>query len=268
MIEKFKKELSQLLVFRWRPGKELLVVLGSWALVIAALYTATMFVGSTTGGGIPYFLIYAVFAATVCGVGIPIGWMVLVRKRPLADLGITSRWLGLSLVLQVVFTLIVVPGGLSGMKVPAIEKLIPLLGLALSIGFFEAVFWRGWVLNRLEEAFGFIPAALIGSALYAAYHIGYGMPLSEMVFLFFIGLMYAVVFRFTRSVFILWPLFQPSGQLITLLKDGLDLPLAATIGFAEVLVVMGVLVWLAGRRWKKMTASSRQAPDRLSSSRV
>ena len=45
-------------------------------------------------------------------------------------------------------------------------------------------------------------------------------------------------------------------------------PLAATIGFVEVLVVMGVLAWHAGRRWKKVTASTGQAPDLLGAPRV
>lgn len=104
---------------------------------------------------------------------------------------------------------------------------------------------------RLEEAFGFIPAALLGSVLYAAYHIGYDMPLNEMVFLFFIGLMYAVAFRLTGSIFILWPIFQPGGQLITLIKEGLELPLLASVGFLEVFIVMVVLLWLSTRYLKK-----------------
>jgi hypothetical protein len=128
---------------------------------------------------------------------------------------------------------------------------VPLVALALAIGFFEAVFWRGWVLLRLEEAFGIIPAILLGSILYALYHVGYGMPASEMVFLFFIGVLFAVIFRLTRNVFILWPLFQPMGQLVTLIKDGLTLPLLAALGFAEVLILMFVLVWLAARRQRK-----------------
>jgi len=107
------------------------------------------------------------------------------------------------------------------------------------------------VLQRLEEAFGFIPAALLGSALYAAYHIGYDMPLDEMLFLFFIGLMYAIAFRITGSIFILWPVFQPGGQLITLVKEGLSLPLLASVGFLEVFIVMVVLIWLSSRYLKK-----------------
>ncbi len=114
---------------------------------------------------------------------------------------------------------------------PSFDKVLPLIGLAIAIGFFEAFFWRGWVLLRLEEAFGLIPAILLGSVLYALYHIGYGMPMSEIAFLFIIGVLYAVTFRITKNIFLLWPFFQPMGQMVTLLKDGLALPVLAFVGF-------------------------------------
>lgn len=75
-----------------------------------------------------------------------------------------------------------------------------------------------------------------------------------MIFLFFIGIMFAVVFRLTKNIFILWPIFQPMGQLVTLIKDGLNLPLLASLGFFEVLIIMLVLVWLAARYQKKHSA--------------
>jgi hypothetical protein len=75
-----------------------------------------------------------------------------------------------------------------------------------------------------------------------------------MVFLFFIGLMFAAVFRLTKSVLILWPLFQPLDQLTTLLTDKLTLPLVAALGFAEAFVLMLVLIWLSGRYSKKRNA--------------
>ena len=126
---------------------------------------------------------------------------------------------------------------------------------------FEALFWRGWVLLRLEEAFRILPAILLGSVLYAAYHISYGMPLSEMTFLFFIGGMYAIAFRLTKNIFILWPIFQPMGQLVTLVKDGLDLPFLASLGFLEVLIVMLVMVWLAGKYQKKHQNTAGYLPE-------
>ena len=104
---------------------------------------------------------------------------------------------------------------------------------------------------RLVESFGIVPAVLLGSLMYAAYHIGYGMDISEMVFLFFIGIMFAVVFLIARSVLILWPVFQPMGQLVTLIEDRLTLPFLATVGFGEVLIVMVVVAYFAGRYQRK-----------------
>lgn len=246
-----RKNLVDLLALRWNPSKDLAVVLLSWILVVGGLYTSTVIVGSSAWGGMAYFCLYAILTATLFGIGIPLVWMVVIRKRSLADLGITRKHLGISLLLQLPLVSFEIYGMLTGGSLPAFEKFLPLAALALCIGLFEAIFWRGWVLMRLEEAFGFLPAALLGSVLYAAYHVGYGMPVSEMVFLFFIGLMYAAIFRLTRNIFILWPVFQPAGQLITLLKDGLDLPLIASLGFFEVLLGMGVLIWLASRYAKK-----------------
>jgi uncharacterized protein len=257
-----KKLLNTIATFRFNPGRDLYAVLASCLLVTGALYTATFIVGTDTAGGMLYFLIYAIVTATLFGVGIPLYWTVVVRRRPLEDIGITRRFLGISLMIQFVIAGFQFFAALRDTSFPAMGQLLPLLALALSIGFFEAVFWRGWVLLRLEEAFGLLPALVLGSALYAAYHVGYGMAVSEMVFLFFIGLMFAVVFRLTKSVFIIWPLFQPMGQLITLLDEGLPLPPIAALGFFQVLIVMLVLVWLAGRYYKKHpgSASASKAP--------
>lgn len=235
----------------WKPSKDLIVVALSWLLVISTLYSATSIVGSDVWGGMAYFALYAVVGALLLGVGVPLYWMVIVQRRPLSDLGITTRWLGLSLVLQLVFAALQFMGTLAKAQLPPFEEFLPLIALALCIGFFEAFFWRGWVLLRLEESFGTIPAIMLASALYAAYHIGYGMPSNEMIFLFFIGIMFAMAFRLTKNIFIIWPIFQPMGQLVTLIKDGLTLPLLASLGFFEVLIVMLVLVWLAARYQKK-----------------
>ncbi|MEJ2706481.1 MAG: CPBP family intramembrane metalloprotease [Anaerolineales bacterium] len=242
---------KQLSLFQWKPNRDLIAVAISWLLVTAALYTATVIVGPEIGGGMPYFLLYAVLTATVLGVGIPVYWMVFVRSRPIADLGFTTRWLGLSLVLQLILAAIQAYSLRNQLSLPGYQQLIPLIALSLAIGFFEAIFWRGWVLLRLEETFGLIPAVLIGSLMYALYHIGYAMPLSEIVFLFFIGVMFAIVFRLTKNIFILWPLFQPMGQMVTLVNDQLTLPLISTLGFVDVLLVMIVIVWLAYRYHQK-----------------
>jgi hypothetical protein len=252
------KTLPKIVAVRWKLSKDLIIVAISWLLVVGSLYAATVVVGVGVWGGMAFFLLYAVVGALLLGIGLPLYWMVLVRKRPLSDLGITKRRLGVSLVLQLVFAVLQGMATLTNAQLPPFEALLPLIALVLCIGFFEAFFWRGWVLLRLEESFGMFPAIILSSALYAAYHIGYGMPLSEMIFLFFIGIMFAVVFRITKNIFILWPVFQPMGQLVTLIKDGLTLPLMSALGFIDVLIVMIILVWLAGRYQKKQTEIRNQ----------
>lgn len=74
---------------------------------------------------------------------------------------------------------------------------------------------------------------------------------SEMIFLFFIGLMFCAMFMVTRNVFILWPCFQPMGQLITVAKEGLELPLIATLGFVEILALFLAFAFVLSRRQGK-----------------
>lgn len=231
--------------FRFKPDASLVAVFLSIALVVASLSAAT-YLATPARGGV-YFLLYAVLGAALCGFALPLSYTAFAAGRSPASLGVTASRLPLSLTVQVVCSLPLFPElarRLSGLT-PA--QAIPLVALALTIGFFEAVFWRGWVYGRLAEAFGVVPAMILGAALYALYHVGYGMPLSEMAFLFFIGLMFNAIFALTGSVFALWPVFQPSGQLITVVKDGLSLPPIATLGFLEVLFGMIAFAFFARR---------------------
>ena len=111
--------LKGLFVLRWRPGKDLVAVGVSWILVVASLYTATVIVGADTGGGIPYFLLYAIVTATLFGIGLPVFWMVFKQKRLISDLGITRKNLLLSLILQIVLAGVILPGGFKDLPLPA-----------------------------------------------------------------------------------------------------------------------------------------------------
>lgn len=46
------------------------------------------------------------------------------------------------------------------------------------------------------------------------YHVGYGMGGDEMVFLFGLGVVYAVAYRLSENVLVLWPLLIPLGSLV------------------------------------------------------
>jgi len=239
---------------RWSPSPDLLVVIVSWLLISGTLYLANDVIGAQVGGGLPYFGLMTFLAATLFGIGLPLYWLVIGRRRPLADLGLHTRQLGASLVLQFILT-----GGLyrfllGGQDLPALARLIPLVALGLVLGFFEAVFWRGWVLLRLEESFGLLPALLLSTLMYTSYQIGFGISNQDIMLVFVLGLVCAIAFRLTRSVFVLWPALQPVGLLAILIHSDMQLPLIASLGFLEVLAVMLLLVWMVSRYVRKNEA--------------
>jgi uncharacterized protein len=262
-----KNLIKEILTVRWNPTRDLAVIALSWLLVVGAIYSATHIIGQNLWGGIGYFLVYAVLGTMLFGIGIPVYWMVIVRKRPLSSLGITKDRLVLSIALQALFSALVFVPAYANTTLPRFEQMLPLILLSLTTGLFEAIYWRGFVQMRLEESFGILPGIILGSLVYALYHIGYGMPASEMMFLFFIGLMYAVSFRLTRNILIVYPFFLPLGTLKTLITDGLFLPMAAAIGFGEALIGMLVLIGLAARyqnkRRVKVEVISQSAPETI-----
>jgi membrane protease YdiL (CAAX protease family) len=124
--------------------------------------------------------------------------------------------------------------------------------MSVTVGLFEAVFFRGFVQTRLEHSFGTAPGIAGAAVLYGLYHVGYGMGIDEIGFLVGLGVVYAVVFRLVPNVLVLWPLLTPVGSFFNNLEAGdIELPWASIAGFADVLVVMAVVIWFARRHIRK-----------------
>ena len=247
---------SRAFKLRWCPSPDVLMVVVSWLLISATLYLATDVIGDQIGGGLPYFGLMTFLAATLFGIGIPLYWVVIGRRRPLADLGLHTRWLSTSLIVQLILTAVLYRFVLADISMPSLAGLIPLVALSLVLGFFEAVFWRGWVLLRLEESFGLIPALLLSALMYTSYQIGFGIATLDIFLIFSLGLIFGIAFRLTKNVFVLWPGLQPIGLLAVLVRSGMQLPLLSTLGFLEVLGIMLLLVWL-------VSGYARKAGSRL-----
>jgi membrane protease YdiL (CAAX protease family) len=118
-------------------------------------------------------------------------YTVWMRRRPLADLGLTTKnWreaVGLGLVLAAIQYFLT----LYGYRLPAPIDWVPLLTMSLMVGPFEAIFFRAFIQTRLIASFGPIPGVVGAAALYALYYVGYGMGAREMMFLFALGLVTA-----------------------------------------------------------------------------
>ena len=234
--------------------------------VIAALYIAVValfrlaFTVFTVSNVLGLFLCFG--AGLVLGVAGPVFYTVC-RGRQLSDLGLRlGNWkpavaMGLVLAsIQFAITLL-------GYPLPEPVDWVPLLVMSLTVGAFETVFFRGFVQTRLSASFGRAPGIAIAAALYAVYHVGYGMSGEGMIFLFGLGIVYAVAFDLTRNVLVLWPLLTPLGSFFNNLNSGdIELPWAAILGFADVLGLMVASIWLGHRRLQRTRQQGTDAGRR------
>ena len=246
----------------WRPDRDTLVALISYGLVVAGLYVA--FHIFTTDAVAANFITFGPITLAVLGVALPVLYTVLVRRRSLADLGLTTRHLLPSLVLGLLLGWDTYRNTLATMGTVWTSEAVPLVVMALAVGLFEAIFFRGWLQLRFEEAFGAVPGVVLGALCYSLYHVGYGMDWSEMLFLFGLGLVFAAVFRLTRNVAVLWPFYTPIGGLYTNLTDGLAMPFEATYGFLLTLGLMLAAI-VAGALVQRKRTQQPRVPDRAPS---
>jgi uncharacterized protein len=218
-----------------------LAVVGLWRLAFT-VFTADRWLGLFLcfGGGM------------LLGMGGPVVYTVWLRNRTLRSLGLGVHRLRSTFLLGLLFAGVQAVVVLWGYQLPAPVDWVPLLVLSLAVGLFEAVFFRGFVQGRLEASFGTGPAVAGAAALYSLYHVGYGMGAGELGFLFALGVVYAVAYRLTENVLVLWPLLIPLGAWFSNLEAGdIDLPWASVLGFADVLGLMALVVWLAYRHQRR-----------------
>jgi membrane protease YdiL (CAAX protease family) len=223
---------------------DLVFILVLYALVVVGFRLA--FTVFTQANVLGLFLSFG--AALLLGVAGPVAYGIW-RKRSVAALGLRVGDWRVTAGLAVLFAGAQYALTLGRFEYPATDAWLPLLAMSLVVGFFEAVFFRGFMQNRLEASFGLAPAVTIAAAMYGAYHIGYGMGLAEMAFLFGLGLVYGVAFRLVRSVFVLWPLLTPLGSLFNQLQSGeVTMPMIAIFGFVDVFGLMLAAIWYAWKR--------------------
>jgi membrane protease YdiL (CAAX protease family) len=230
---------------------DLVVVAAVYVGVVAAFRLA--FTGFTTDNVLGLFLSFA--TGLLLGVVVPVLYHVWGRGRGLESLGIGAQRWRATVVMGLVLAATQFAVTMVGYALPEPEDWVPLLGMSLVVGLFEAVFFRGFVQGRLEASFGPVPAVVGAAVLYAVYHVGYGMGPADMWFLFGLGVLYAVVYRLTTNILIVWPLLTPVGAFFNNLEGGeIDLPWASLMGFADVAMLMAAAVWLAHRHERKALA--------------
>jgi len=126
----------------WRPDKHTGVAVVSYLLVVAVLFVA--FQVFTTERVAANFITFGIVGLAGAGVAVPVFYTVFIRRRPLADLGLTTRFLVPSLILGLLLGWDTYRNTVATIDVAWTPAIVPLATMTLAVGLFEAVFFRGW----------------------------------------------------------------------------------------------------------------------------
>jgi hypothetical protein len=180
----------------------------------------------------------------IVNVLLPVWWLVYVRGQPMSELGITTRrWLPSLLIGAALafFFSIRLRSMLAG------TDWLPHL-LFNAVILWEPFFVFGWLQLRYDRAFGIVPGVLLAALSFAAYHAG-TYPPSGLLMLLIAGLGYAVIFRLTSNLLILWPLVWAVGSSIGTLMGGSHFSWPQLAIWSAVLLIQ--LAFIAYTCWRQ-----------------
>lgn len=228
----------------WHPSMDRrdLVAVGALYVTVVGLFLLA-FAVFTPERPIGFWLTFG--GGVLLGVVVPMAQQVWGRGRGLSSLGITRLHLSEALTLGLILAVAQFAGTVWGHDFGELVDWIPLLAICLVVGFFEAVFFWGFIQTRLEASLGTGPSVGGAALLYATYHLVYGTAADELWLLFGLGVLFAVAYRLVENIFVLWPLVIPLNLYFNVEALNLDLEWVSVAGIAAMGVVMtAAAVWV------------------------
>jgi membrane protease YdiL (CAAX protease family) len=251
-------------VFRWQPDRGTWISIGT-GLLAFVLSTVLLLLepGSIGGGLLHYGGIWV-----LCGVAIPWGYVLVVERDTLAELGLRrDKWvrsLLISLGLAAFFSLVIVfEADLTALDWREVGRAaVVLIGGG---GLFELFLYYGFIHIRMEKAFGPLPAIFGTAFIYVLWHVGTQLVLEHdpwmgALKLLGVGIMYQAVFSLTYNLAIIWPFFMGVGVMIDFMVNIGELELISAVfpwGVGTI-IVMGIV--MLGTLFLAHSASLRRTP--------
>ncbi len=211
---KLLNNLKSVFHFKFQPAKDTLFAFTVGILVILTSAALLPFTLSAQFGKIGFIIIRDVIMIFILGIAVPVYYILFVKKEKLDFIGIKKdKWL-ISLIISIIFTIFFLFLFMEEAKdlnltfSLNVKTIKASLYLMLVPGIFEVIFYYGFIRESFERAFGIIPAIVLTALFYSFHHIGF-QP--EYFDIFFIGILYASVFRITKNVLIIYPFFWGIG---------------------------------------------------------
>ncbi len=231
------RELLNKKWFAWNPSIDTAVALITALIMIGGGYYLLVHLPSENGLKTIYGLIF-----TSLLVIFPVWWILWRQNGSIKDLGIKKDGLIPSLVISILITSYFLYYALTQYSFYG-ANLIPHF-LTNGLILWEPFFIFSWLQLRFDRAFGIIPGILLAGISLGAYHWG-TYPLSEIITLALFGIVFAIIFRLTSNLFIMWPLTWSTSSAVGTLKGGFLLGWNdASLAFIVLLIQIAFIIYV------------------------
>lgn len=147
-------------------------------------------------------VVFAVFTNIGLNVVFPCCWCLIHKKEKLSELGITKKNLFFGLIIGL---------ALAYVKVYQLFPMLDGIDWAAHLLYNFFLFWEpffifGWLQSRFEKSFGIIGGIILAGVSLGVYHIG-SFTLFNVLILTLNGIVFATVYRLTKNLISMWPVF-------------------------------------------------------------
>ena len=121
---------------------------------------------------------------------------------------------------------------------------------------FELLFFYAFLRTLFERAFGIVPGIILTALFYAFHHTGFQPEFGK---LFFVGVLYATIYRLGNSVLLVYPFFAGVGGIYDVLIQSqvvspILYPEIRTLYLAILILVAVVWMWKQAKNLKVIAA--------------
>lgn len=238
---------------KWNPDKDSLIafIIG----IVIVILSLSMKIS-----GNQFILIFNrdILMILISGIFIPL--LIINKKGKYTDFGLHFKKWYIFLPINFILGFLILIMFLKESPLPVDFKLTSdliwqILYIMVS-GIFEMIVFYSFMRTVFEKSFGIIPSILIASLFYSLHHAGFQPEFEK---LFFVGIMYATVFRIGNSVLLIYPFFWGVGATYDVLvksevvSEIIYPEIRSIVLILGILIIFGMLIYKNNRRKNKST---------------
>jgi len=224
-------------LFKWNPQKDAIIGIAVGLLIIL-LSILMIFL---KGHNLLSIIIRDVFMILILGIGFPL--YKINKEHNFKGFGLhIEKWylfIPINLILGILLLLMFLKESPLPPDFALSKDVIWKIVYIMLAGIFETIVFYSFIRTTAERSFGIIPAILLAAMFYSFHHAGFQPEFGK---LFFVGILYATIFRIGNSALLIYPFFWGVGACYDVLIQSTEVSEIVYPEIRSLTVLIGIIL--------------------------